>query len=68
MKPASIKQSLGNVLRLVRPMIVMDEGHKAYSDIARGTLAGMNSRFLLELSATPNAARSNVLVNVSAES
>lgn len=46
-------------------MIVMDEGHKAYSDIARGTLAGMNSRFLLELSATPNAGRSNVLVNVS---
>lgn len=64
-KPASIKQSLGNVLRLVRPIIVMDEGHKAYSEIARGTLAGMNPRFLLELSATPNAARSNILVNVS---
>lgn len=64
-KPASIKQSLGNVLRLVRPIVVMDEGHKAYSDIARGTLAGMNPRFLLELSATPNAARSNILVNVS---
>ena len=64
-KPASIKQSLGNVLRLVRPVIVMDEGHRAYSDIARDTLAGMNPRFLLELSATPKAARSNVLVNVS---
>ena len=64
-KPASIKQSLGNVLRLVRPVIVLDEGHRAYSDIARGTLAGLNPRFTLELSATPNAARSNILVNVS---
>lgn len=64
-KPASIKQSLGNVLRLVRPVIVLDEGHRAYSDIARSTLAGMNPRFMLELSATPNAARSNILVNVS---
>lgn len=43
-KPASIKQSLGNVLRLVHPVIVLDEGHRAYSDIARGTLAGLNPR------------------------
>jgi type III restriction enzyme len=62
---ASIKQSLGNVLRLVRPIIVLDEGHRAYSDLARATLAGMNPRFLLELSATPNGARSNIVVNVS---
>lgn len=38
-KSASIKQSLGNVLRLVRPVIVLDEGHRAYSDIAQSTLA-----------------------------
>lgn len=63
----SIKQSLGNVLRLVRPVIVIDEGHKAYSDTARETLAGFNPRFILELSATPNTNKkhqSNVLVNV----
>lgn len=65
----SIKQSLGNVLRLVRPIVVMDEGHKAYSDLALNTLAGFNPRFILELSATPNATKhiSNVLVNVSGE-
>lgn len=62
---ASIKTSLGNVLRLVRPMIVIDEGHRAYSDIARNTMAGLNPRFMLELSATPKAARSNILVSVS---
>jgi type III restriction enzyme len=66
-KPASIKQSLGNVLRIVRPVIVLDEGHRAYSDIARNTLAGFNPRFMLELSATPNGERSNILVNVSGQ-
>lgn len=63
----SIKQSLGNVLRLVCPVIVIDEGHKAYSDTARDTLAGFNPRLILELSATPNTNhqhQSNVLVNV----
>lgn len=63
----SVKQSLGNVLRLVRPVIVIDEGHKAYSDTARDTLVGFNPRFILELSATPNTDsrhQSNVLVNV----
>jgi type III restriction enzyme len=64
-KPASIKQSLGNALRLIRPIIVLDEGHRAYSDIARGTLSGLNPCFMIELSATPNAGRSNILVNVS---
>jgi type III restriction enzyme len=60
-----IKQSLGNTLRLVRPVIVLDEGHRAYSVTARQTLAGFNPRFLLELSATPDRNLSNILVNVS---
>lgn len=63
----SIKQSLGNVLRLVRPVIVIDEGHKAYSETARETLCGFNPKFILELSATPNTGnkhQSNMLVNV----
>ncbi|NMT50738.1 DEAD/DEAH box helicase family protein, partial [Vibrio parahaemolyticus] len=64
----SVKQSLGNVLRMVRPVIIVDEGHKAYSETARETLCGFNPKFILELSATPNANgkhHSNVLVNVS---
>lgn len=59
--------SLGNVLRLLRPVIILDEGHKAYSDTARNTIDGFNPRFLLELSATPNSNgkhSSNVLVSV----
>jgi type III restriction enzyme len=61
----AIKQSLGNTLRIVRPLIVMDEGHRAYSAIARETLASFNPRFLLELSATPDRNLSNILVSVS---
>ena len=49
-----VRQSLGNSLRIIRPVIVLDEGHRAYSEIARKTLAGLNPRFLLELSATPD--------------
>lgn len=60
----AIKQSLGNTLRIVRPVIVLDEGHRAYSQTARQTLAGFNPRFLLELSATPDRNLSNILVNV----
>lgn len=66
----SVKQSLGNVLRMVRPVIIVDEGHKAYSETARETLCGFNPKFVLELSATPNANgkhHSNVLVNVSGQ-
>jgi type III restriction enzyme len=63
----TVKQSLGNVLRLVRPLVVIDEGHKAYSNTAFETIAGYNPRFILELSATPNSGKeyvSNILVNV----
>jgi type III restriction enzyme len=62
---AWIRQSLGNTLRIIRPVIVLDEGHRAYSKIARQTLAGLNPRFILELSATPDREQSNILVNVS---
>ena len=62
-----VKNSLGNAIRIAQPIIVMDEGHKAYSELARKTLSGLNPRFILELSATPNMKEhlSNVLVSVS---
>ena len=46
-------ESLGNVLRLLRPVVVMDEGHKAYTANAMATLFDFNPSFVLELSATP---------------
>ncbi len=55
-KGSIVKSSLGNVLRLVRPMVVIDEGHHAYTDNALRTLDGFNPCFMLELSATPRVA------------
>ena len=48
-----IKDSLGNALRIIRPVVVLDEGHKAISDLAFSTLYGFNPCFVLELTATP---------------
>jgi len=63
----TVKQSLGNVFKLARPVVVIDEGHKAYTNTALEFIAGHNPRFILELSATPNSSgehASNVLVSV----
>lgn len=48
-----IKDSLGNALRVIRPVVVLDEGHRAISDLAFKTLYGFNPSFVLELTATP---------------
>ena len=48
-----VKDSLGNALRIIRPVVVVDEGHRAISDLAFGTLYGFNPCFVLELTATP---------------
>ena len=72
-KGSIVKSSLGNVLRLVRPMVVIDEGHHAYTENALRTLDGFNPCFMLELSATPRVSAvkagvqlsgSNILVDV----
>ena len=72
-----VKDSLGNALRLIRPVVIMDEGHKAVSPLAYKTLYGFNPCFVLELTATPKdvaatsgrnprpARHANVLVEVS---
>lgn len=48
-----VLDSLGNALRIIRPVVVLDEGHKAVSDLAFRTLYGFNPCFVLELTATP---------------
>ncbi|PIQ54822.1 MAG: type III restriction endonuclease subunit R [Comamonadaceae bacterium CG12_big_fil_rev_8_21_14_0_65_59_15] len=72
-KGSIVKSSLGNVLRMVQPMVVIDEGHHAYSENALRTLDGFNPCFMLELSATPRigsdktgkaVSGSNILVDV----
>src|SRR5260221_2855082 len=58
-----IKTSLGNTLRLLSPLIILDEGQKAYSPLARETIEGFNPCMIVELSATPPQG-ANVLVDV----
>ena len=58
-----VKTSLGNALRLLQPLIILDEGHRAYSPNARKTLEGFNPRMIVELSATPPPG-ANVLVDI----
>lgn len=48
-----VKDSLGNALRIIRPIVVLDEGHRVISDLAFKTLYGFNPCFVLELTATP---------------
>jgi len=68
-KGSIVKSSLGNVMRLLRPMVVIDEGHHAYTETALKTIDGFNPCFMLELSATPRVSSvqgsgSNILVDV----
>ncbi|MYB44725.1 MAG: restriction endonuclease subunit R [Acidimicrobiia bacterium] len=58
-----VKTSLGNTVRVLRPLIILDEGHKAYSVGAKATLEGFNPCLIVELSATP-APTANVLVEI----
>ncbi|MCC7294021.1 MAG: DEAD/DEAH box helicase family protein [Phycisphaerales bacterium] len=48
-----VKTSVGNLVRLCRPPVILDEGHKAYSTNARETIEGFNASVVVELSATP---------------
>jgi len=58
------KTSLGNLARLCQPAVVLDEGHKATSRLARETIEGFNASIVVELSATPHQG-ANVLSRVS---
>lgn len=58
-----VKSSLGNTIRLLQPLIILDEGHKAYSANAKRTLENFNPCMIVELSATPTKL-ANVLVEI----
>lgn len=60
----TVKHSLFNVLKIARPIIVLDEAHNAYTRQRRLRLGEFNPRFILELSATPDPGVSNILVDV----
>jgi type III restriction enzyme len=57
--------TFANVLRMHRPVVVVDEAHNARTDLSFGTLRRFGPSCILELTATP-ADDSNVLTDVSA--
>ena len=61
-----VKTSLGNTLRILKPIIIIDEGQKAYSEIAQDTIRNFNPSIIVELSATPPQ-DSNNLVNITGQ-
>jgi type III restriction enzyme len=46
-------QSLANVLRLRRPMVIVDEAHNARTDLSFDTLARLKPSLIIEFTATP---------------
>ena len=66
-----VKQSLFNVFKIIRPVVVLDEAHKAYGsrnkaanvEFAR-SINRLDPRLVIELSATPNQGISNLLVDI----
>ena len=66
-----VKHSLFNVLKMLRPVVVLDEAHKAYGAKQRETneefvrsVNRLDPSMVIELSATPNRGISNLLVDV----
>lgn len=60
-----IKYSLGNVIKINNPLVILDEGHNVQTTLSFDMLRDMNPSFILEFTATPRAG-SNVLVDVQA--
>ena len=65
-----VAQSLFNVFKMQRPVIVLDEAHKAYgikghdSDEFVQSINRLNPSLVIELSATPSRRKSNLLVDI----
>jgi type III restriction enzyme len=53
------KTSVANLVRICRPAVILDEGHKATSALARSTIEGFNASVVVELSATPKTIKTD---------
>ncbi len=70
-KGGPVKHSLFNVFKMLRPVVVLDEAHKAYGQKRKGAnedfvyaVNRLNPCLVIELSATPNRGISNLLVDI----
>jgi type III restriction enzyme len=58
--------SFANLLKLHGPLVIMDEAHNATTPLSYTVYERLGPRAVVELTATPDVASSNVLVSVSA--
>ena len=70
-KTGLVKQSLYNVFKMLRPVVILDEAHKAYGASTRKaneefarSINRLDPQMIIELSATPNRGISNLLVDI----
>ena len=69
-KDGPVKHSLFNAIKMLRPVIILDEAHKAYGKRREGqrefaqSVNRLNPSMVIELSATPNKGISNLLVDI----
>lgn len=61
-----VKNSFANLLHIHEPIVIVDEAHKAVTDLNREIMNRLNPSCILEFTATPNEKESNVLYRVSA--
>lgn len=61
-----VKTSLGNVVRLTNPLMIVDEFHKVFTPTAKKTLNTLNPSMILGFSATPKSG-TNILISVSGQ-
>ena len=66
-----VKYSLYNVFKMLRPVVILDEAHKAYGSKQRKanqefvrSVNQLDPSLVIELSATPNKGISNLLVDI----
>lgn len=60
-----VRTSLGNAIRILNPLIIVDEFHTMFSDKAKQTLDGLNPSMIIGLSATPRERDNmNVLIEI----
>ncbi|MBL1218644.1 MAG: hypothetical protein D8M59_14265 [Planctomycetes bacterium] len=64
--PWLVATSIGNLVAMCKPAVILDEGHKATSQLARDTIAGFNASVVVELSATPHKG-ANIISRVSGQ-
>ena len=53
LKHRDITPSMENVMKMIKPIIILDEAHKSRTDLSLDNLLGLEPSFILELTATP---------------